>query len=107
MKSGIGILLILVGVFTLWLYNTGRLAAVVSVVKSPTAPTNGTGNPGSGTAHAGTGGTTLPALSNCGAAVAAGGVDPSCFDVWKGLNSPSDIVDTITNGLGDIFKGLF
>lgn len=35
MKQDAGILLVVFGLFFLWAYNTGRAAAIVSVIKNP------------------------------------------------------------------------
>jgi hypothetical protein len=96
----------------LWLYRSGRLQGVVDAVKGlPTGvvdPANPFGG-GLGTrpvsSSGGSGGVPVANLAACYAMVEAG--DPACLgDVWRGLNSPEDILHTIGGALDTVFGGI-
>lgn len=108
MKNGGGLLLILGGIFAMWLYNTGRMAAILSVIRNPSQPpattiSGGTKTTGNTTGGAGGGGVTPGQVAACYAANASGMVDPACIDnIYKGLNSVDDIKSAINNVIGGI-----
>jgi hypothetical protein len=105
MKQEAGLLLILVAFTGLWLYNTGRLQAVLNVINNPQPQSGPAGLPAKPVVGGGGGGgTTAEEIGMCYNQVVST-YDISCVDsIWKGLNSPDDWLRTIENMLGGWFK---
>lgn len=114
MKNTAAIGLILFGVSALWLYNSGRAAAILSVIKDPNylPPSSGTkqmallaalrgyGQGGSGGGGREPGGVDPQEVAACYQAWQSGAPDWACLeDTWKGLNSWEDIKDTLNDSI--------
>jgi len=91
MREQAGLLLIIGGLFALWLYNTGRLEAVVGVIKNPNyqgiPPTVTAGWQGSGT-------TTTSGTSVCDP------TNPSCLlQDFTGGNAITQMFNSVASAL--------
>ena len=106
MKQNASLLLIIGGLFALWLYNTGRVAAfkqyVLDVPGQPTLPRAGSN--GQKTASAGSSGPDAQKVASCGAQASEGIVTADCLNVFaQAISRPGDVigsaVKTLTFGI--------
>lgn len=111
MKSSAGLLIIIVAMFSLWLYNTGRLAGILAIIKGAApgqaAPTaGGAGSSPGGTQTGGSGGGSNPLLSQACAADSIGMISPLCVAQIFGGHGVGDIVSSVEDGINSV-TGLF
>jgi hypothetical protein len=111
-RQGIGALIIVVSIFLLWAYNTGRLSAIFDAIvygqrpAPSTPPSSGPGGAGKSLTTSGGAGKskeqTAQEVLACGARISAG--DFSCIgNIWTSVNSVDDIVNVVKGTANTIF----